>query len=427
MVTFINLPKRGPSKSEQLAQGISRAAVGTAGYLHQEQQRKAQNEFQQQERKSIADFMEKEYGVKNSENLPKEFQMEVLKGSQSQRNKLAGQPSEEDQRKRNDIVGRALRGEATPEEEASLPAEDQLKISKEKREMEKERVAPGGVTAQPIPKEVSSAMSQIVTQNPNANADDLKMMMDEVGIPPIYSGSFVENRRRQDERSAASKDRLKELGQKRAEKTLNEADKIGKELPIAESSIRAMEDSVLSGDQSYWSPDNIAELTGVEAFRTAKGGQFKTAAKTFFISDLKASGARPNQFIEKQFVDALAKVGRSEYANQTVIESFKFSHDLKKNWVDTVRELEAKYYDELGYMPGNFAGIVEKTMEPYVKERQKQYERRLKDISVAEKKGEKLLPPGLSGKTIDVIGPDGNEYELDESEVDQLPPGFRIK
>jgi hypothetical protein len=427
MVQYIQLPKRGPSKSEQFAQGISRAAAGTAQHLYQQEQMKKQDEYQRQEQKNISDFMEREYGVKGSENLPQQFQMEVLKGSQSQRNKLAGQPSEHEKRNRNDIVARALRGEATPEEEATLPAEDQLKISKEKREMEKEKAPSGGVTAQPIPKEISFAMGSIVSQNPNANADDLKMMMDEVGIPPIYSGSFVENRRRQDERAASSKDKLKEMGQKRAEKTLNEADKIGKELPVAESSIRAMEDAVLSGDQSFWSPDNIAELTGVEAFRTAKGGQFKTAAKTFFISDLKASGARPNQFIEKQFVDALAKVGRSEYANQTVIESFKFSHDLKQNWIDTVRELEGKYYDELGYMPGNFAGIVEKTMEPYVKERQKVYERRLKDIAVAEKKGDKLLPAGLSGKTIDVIGPDGNEYELDEGEVDQLPPGYRIK
>ncbi|RPI85129.1 MAG: hypothetical protein EHM34_02405 [Nitrosopumilales archaeon] len=285
----------------------------------------------------------------------------------------------------------------------------------------------GGLTGQPIPKEVSNVMSQIVSQNPTANADELKMMMDETGIPPAFSGSFVENRRRQDERKAASTEKLKEMGQKRAEKTLNEADKIGKELPVAESSINAMEDAILNGDQSFWSPDSLAEITGVEAFRTAKGGQFKTAAKTFFINDLKSSGARPNQFIEKQFVDALAKVGRSEYANQTVIESFKFSHDLKKNWLDTVRNLEEKYYDDLGYMPGNFAGIVEKNMEPYIKERQKKYERRLKDIAVSEKKGQKLLPEGLSGRMIDVIGPDGNEYELDESEVEQLPPGFRIK
>ncbi len=138
MVTFIQLPKKGPSKSEQLAQGISRAAAGTAQHLYQQEQMKKQNEYQQQEQKNIADFMEREYGVKGSENLPQQFQMEVLKGSQSQRNKLAGQPSEHEKRNRNDIVARSLRGEATPEEEATLPAEDQLKISKEKRESAKE-------------------------------------------------------------------------------------------------------------------------------------------------------------------------------------------------------------------------------------------------------------------------------------------------
>lgn len=410
------------SSSQQFGEAFSRAATSTAQHLYEK-------DLENKEQEKISRFLKDEYGIENAKDLPKEFQLQALKGNIDKRNKLLGELTPEEKARHSDIYARALRGEATPEEEASLPAEQQLQISKHRLDVETKtnKQPPGGVTAQPIPKEVSFAMGQIVSQNPNSNADDLKIMMDEQGIPPIYSNSFVENRRRQDERLAASKDKLKEMGQRRAEKTLNEADKIGKELPVAESSIRAMEDAVLNGDQSYWSPDNIAEVTGVELFRTAKGGQFKTAAKTFFISDLKASGARPNQFIEKQFVDALAKVGRSEYANQTVIESFKFSHDLKQNWVDTVRELEEKYYDELGYMPGNFSGIVEKTMEPYVKERQKQYERRLKDIAVAERKGEKLLPAGLSGKMIDIIGPDGNEYELDESEVDQLPPGFRIK
>lgn len=33
----------------------------------------------------------------------------------------------------------------------------------------------------------------------------------------------------------------------------------------------------------------------------------------------------------------------------------------------------------------------------------------------------------LSGKMIDVMGPDGQEYEIDESEIDLLPEGYRIK
>lgn len=34
---------------------------------------------------------------------------------------------------------------------------------------------------------------------------------------------------------------------------------------------------------------------------------------------------------------------------------------------------------------------------------------------------------GLSGKTIDVMGPDGQMYEIDQSEAGQLPEGFRIQ
>lgn len=287
----------------------------------------------------------------------------------------------------------------------------------------------GGLTGQAVPQEVSLAANKILQNFPDVNADQLKMMMDEVGIPPTYSNGYVENRRRQDERMATSKDKRLEAGQKRAEKVLVKADAIGEELPILESSVMAMEDAITNGDQSFWSSDNLAEMTGIELFRTAKGGQFKTAAKTYFINDLKTSGARPNQFLEKQFVDALAKVGRSQEANQTVLESFKFTNDLKRKRLETIRELE-KYYDEsLGYLPSGFSRIVEETMEPYIKDRQKEYESRLKDIHVQEKKKsmKNEKKPKLSGKMIDVIGPDGQTYEVDQSEVEMLPEGYRLQ
>lgn len=49
-------------------------------------------------------------------------------------------------------------------------------------------------------------------------------------------------------------------------------------------------------------------------------------------------------------------------------------------------------------------------------------------INLAEE-GEILSSPGeeLSGRMVDVIGPDGQLYEIDEREIDQLPPGYRIK
>jgi len=288
----------------------------------------------------------------------------------------------------------------------------------------------GGLTGQPVPPEVSQKLNEIVRGAPNSSADELKGMMDEQGIPPAYSNGYVENRRRQDERIAASKDKRSEAGQKRAEKILDEGDILGKELPLLESSVMAMEDAIQNGDQSFWSLDNLAELTGSELFRTAKGGQFKTAAKTYFLNDLKSSGGRPNMFIEKMLADALPKMGRSEEANQTVLESFKFSNDLKKKRHETIRDLEKYYEESMGFLPGRFNSIVEENMKPYIEERQKDYEKRLKEIAVIEKKKSKKgkeKKSQLSGTFIDVMGPDGQMYEIDQSEVDQLPEGYKIQ
>ena len=33
----------------------------------------------------------------------------------------------------------------------------------------------------------------------------------------------------------------------------------------------------------------------------------------------------------------------------------------------------------------------------------------------------------LSGKMVDVLGPDGQVYEIDESEVEFLPEGYRLQ
>lgn len=306
----------------------------------------------------------------------------------------------------------------------------QREMSIEKLKDQRPKTAPGGLTGQSVPPEVSQAANQILGKMPQAGADELKMAMDEAGIPPIYSNPYVENRRRQEERSAASKDKQIEHGQKRAEKIIDKADSLGQELPLLESSIHAMEDAVLNEDLSFWSPDNLAEVTGVELFRTAKGAQFKTAAKNYFLNDLKSSGGRPNQFIEKQLVDALTKIGRSQEANQTVLESFKLSNDLKRQWHDTVRDLEKHYDETLGYLPGNLSRIAEETMKPYVEDRQKQYESRLKELAAQEKmkskKGKSKESEKSKSMIIRVQGPDGQIYETESDNAELLPEGYKI-
>lgn len=412
MVQVIGQGRLKPkSFGQQIGEGVSRLAQMGSSYALQEQEKAKEEQRYNQQIQALNQLSGMDLsGIRDPRIL-----QEIAKVGLS--NKFS---PEKDQQK---IVSKALSGQKlTNEELSSLPQNVQLQLARLGQQK-------GATSFQSVPQEISQAMNEVVSSLPNASADELKMKFDELGVPPGYSNAYVENRRRQDERAAASKDKRLESGQKRAEKVLDRADTLGEELPILESSIMAMEDAVTNGDQSFWSLDNLAEMTGLELFRTAKGGQFKTAAKTYFINDLKASGARPNMFIERQLSDALAKVGRSQEANQTVIESFKFSNDLKRKWLETVRDLEKYYEKSMGYLPGSFNSRVEEMMAPYVKDRQKQYENRLKELHVQEKKKsmKKKNSSESSSRMIGIRGPNGELADVLESEVGDLPEGWVIE
>ncbi len=60
------------------------------------------------------------------------------------------------------------------------------------------------------------------------------------------------------------------------------------------------------------------------------------------------------------------------------------------------------------------------TLKSYVTERQKLLEEQIKSIKAEDKEEE------LSGRMIDIKGPDGQIYEVDESEIEQLPEGYLV-
>ncbi len=383
-----------------------------------------------------------------SDRFKNAFAHAVEVGSSTYAQRLESENKEKRRKEENEFIkeltGLDLEGIEDPETRKQIIAselqgkqnlqkfENQRKLQNEEYQLKgqlPQRESKPPLTGQAVPTEVSMAANKVIQQFPDASADQLKMMMDEIGIPPAYSNGYVENRRRQDERSAASKDKRLESGQKRAEKVLDKADRIGENLPLKESYVNAMEDSVLNEDLSFWSPDNLATITGIEALRSAKGAQFISAAKNYFIDDLKASGARPNMFIEKQLVDSLAKIGRSQEANQVVLESFKFKNDLDKNWLETVRSLEKQYDETIGYLPGSLSRIAEEMNKPYVEERQKQYESRLKELAIQEKMKSKKTTNKKESKPkiVDVLGPDGQLYEINSDELELLPEGYTLK
>lgn len=207
----------------------------------------------------------------------------------------------------------------------------------------------------------------------------------------------------------------REFGYKRAGKVLENVDKQRSMMPVKDAALASMEDAVVNGDQGFFSYDKLADL-GLEMFRTAKGGQFKTAAKTFFVSNVGKFGGRPNMFIEQKIEEMLPKVGRSREANLASLELMKFENDVDKKHIETVDKLEELYMDKEGKLPSSFPKKVDELMKTYVEERQNQLALRLKELDREEKEGQKMgrkMVPKGTKLTI----PDIDKY-LDMAEGD---------
>lgn len=192
---------------------------------------------------------------------------------------------------------------------------------------------------------------------------------------------------------------------------LKEADDIRKNLALQEQAIEDLMESSPDVGIRDW----IADVFEFEPFRSESGAKFKTGVKDFFLTDISRVGARPNQWVEKQLLSALPVAGRTPTSNMITTAGLKFKKDLAKKRLEILDDLTDKY----GYSEIDLSKTANKMLKSYVVERQKLLEEEIRDIKNREN--------NLSGRLIDVIGPDGEEYEVDESEIENLPEGYLIK
>ena len=231
----------------------------------------------------------------------------------------------------------------------------------------------------------------------------------QLGIIGNIAQNEIERRREIEKEERAIRTKKTELGLSRDNEILKETDSMRAIVPTEEASLELMKDSLLVGDQSFFSPNNIAEKTGLEWFRDAAGGQFKTGSKTFLINNVSKFGARPNQYIEQQMADALAKVGRSRAANMSSYEAIKFDSDVKKEFLknsDTISESD--------YEPGTLGKNIQKNMKDFVEKRQNELYEKLKFI----KNHEKEIDQTPQGK-IPMIDPKGRLVYIPVDAVDE--------
>jgi len=152
-------------------------------------------------------------------------------------------------------------------------------------------------------------------------------------------------------------------------------------LPQKQAALDYMVESIGKTDLGYFSPDNIANMTGIEALRTPGGAQFISSGKEYFLGSLKRAGSRPNQWIEQQIQQMLPKIGRSKEANLTVAELLKVENAIEEKQIALTYQLSDQLEEELGYTPRDLPQRVNERLKPFVEEQQKLLESRLRDIS----------------------------------------------
>jgi len=198
-------------------------------------------------------------------------------------------------------------------------------------------------------------------------SDDQLVMLSGAQDKEISKPAEQELKNRQEQRNITQKanDAKAKRHQDISDKTIIEANTLAKEIPIKQNALNAVEDAIASKDLSFWSWDNLAEISGIEGLRSKEGSLLKTAQKEFLLGNLGRIKGRPNQWIEQQISDMSTKIGRSTAANLSVNRSLKNELDLDKQYVKLVNEEADRLEEELGYVPRDLGARVTQKLLDY--------------------------------------------------------------
>ena len=202
---------------------------------------------------------------------------------------------------------------------------------------------------------------------------------------------------KQKEAKFAKAAKEEEFGSKRAQKFFANLDERAEGMVQKESALANMEDALQGGNLGFFSPDNLANITGIEGLRSPKGAQFITSGKEFFLGSLKRAGARPNQWIEQQIQKMLPQVGRSQEANLTVVEALKSEMAIERAQQEIAEELL-----DAGIPKGKIMSETNKRLRQFAVEEQKRLRKRLGEIAGEKKQALKKVKPGTK-VTTDVV------------------------
>lgn len=296
------------------------------------------------------------------------------------------------QKKKGQALGKYLDGKELTDEERTLftPSEWVAMHRAKNPKM------PAG--QQPVPPDQLQKIEQILKENPNANPNELGLLMGKSGVNPTYSNSYVENARTEEERKNERFSDEREYHSKISRPIIESAQKTLQESSIEKGIEQQLRRDIASGNTSGLFPFMIDKLH-LDNWRNPESARFSNSVKNLFVGSLnEIPGARPNQFIERFLSTAQPLIGSSPEANLSVLDVSDFVRDVKDEHARLELDFAKKDRQKLGYAKDDISERAWDAMGDYVNRRQERMALDIRERHEEKMQTADLLSEVLNGK-----------------------------
>jgi hypothetical protein len=196
---------------------------------------------------------------------------------------------------------------------------------------------------------------------------------------------------------------------KRDALSIKKIDKLNKSKKVAEGFERSLI------NPSTGEPYGVAQIVGAMSPETQEWikeiARFQNRAKDAF-------GSRVTNFDLVSYMKQFPGLMNTPEGRDRIIKMMTVNNELDQLYENALQNIYQKY---------GLSGIPQEEADKLAQKMIEDESSRLYDEYLSlDEKNQNETSNQLSGKMIDVIGPDGEHYEVDQSELDQLPEGFRI-
>ncbi len=156
-------------------------------------------------------------------------------------------------------------------------------------------------------------------------------------------------------------------------------------LPKKEMALDFARNSVETGDIGYFSKDKLADATGIDLFRTAKGAQLITAGKENLLSNIsRVSAKAQNQWMEQRMNSMFPKIGQSKEANLTVQEMLEGEAQMDRAYLNEFDRLSAEDEGKYKFVRKDIEKRARDAVKPLEKDIMKRTSYRIREIEEQE-------------------------------------------